>query len=116
MNRREFLKFTGALVIASAVPETALSILAKEALLPELVESDNDYSHFDPSNQYGNTLMLKERPVGEVKEDAFLILEDNMRLSIPPTHWHRVEYIIRDISESADPFSASYAAAGWKYS
>lgn len=113
MNRRDFLKLFGYGAAVAAMP--AVAVEAVKAL-------DNTVqvakAGFDPSETYGDFVVLTEDPRDisqALRDKIFAVIEGNMRKNIPSGYWDKVIYIESYPSgSSADPFDETYTIA-WKY-
>ena len=118
MNRRSFLKLFGVTAAAVALPAVALEALHPEDVSPERLQLDR-WAQFDPKATYGDYVILTDdwNSINrEHKLKIFKVIEDNMRLHIPPDHWHKVKYIDKGfgVGGTVDPYN-ELSTVAWKY-
>jgi len=106
MNRRNFLKACGMTAAVVAAPNLAFANQIED-VIPEGI----DYSQFDPTERYGNSVMVTGTSDDLIKK-AISVLEENMVKVIPPTYRKKVEYIV----QKGHYDYGHLTGVGWKYS
>ena len=102
VSRRSFLKLLGFGAIAVATIDTALLKVTKTA----------DYSHFNPTHQYGNYFAATSE---FSKLEAAQILHEQIAETVPPEYRDRVRYFYQPaLPQEALGYMPIYSY-GWKY-
>lgn len=101
MNRRSFLKTLGVMVGAAVV--------APDLIFQESIPA------FDPTEAYGDYLVVTDIMDEDIRTVALGILEEHMSDFIPEAYHKQVEYFIRPGEPaSGDPLHQR-TTIGWKY-
>ena len=98
MNRRDFFKSVSAALAVIAVPSIALSNKVEK------------YPDFDPSEQYGNYVLV---PGDDPMIAAEIVLKDARSVLPKGTRFELIAHSVGN-SGTSDPFM-EYSSLGWKY-
>lgn len=119
MNRREFIKtFAAGSAIASFPFALKLAEVPKEIYVAEIAKTEvlgKTEFVFDPSNAYGNMVLLSEDLKGNAFDEALKVVIDNAREIVPKGYKIQVLYNQDPMGKSFDPFN-EYCSLAWKYS
>ena len=121
MNRREFLKAGGAAIAAASFPKIAATAApAKSELRHGRIDNVRFYDapsygpgrwdEFNPAYEYGNGMLLTDRPDPAFADKLIETLYQDMARFIPPSYRNKV----RIIGPEPRDFGRSMSIA-WKY-
>jgi len=116
MNRRNFLKtFAAGSAIASFPFALKLAEVPQSIYHAGSSLGKTESFVFDPSNAYGNMVLLTEDLEGKAFDEALKVVINNAREVVPKGYKIQVLYQQDPMGKSFDPFN-EYCSLAWKYS